>query len=945
MVAATMSLDQVVAAQQPESIDQVIVIVIDVSSSMGQNNSLGEAKAAATLACALLRGRVALVVFSDRAEVSPIFDLATQRDQATAWISNLRTQGGTKYLQALDAVESLQPRAVVFVSDGAPEEHADAILNRVRDQIRCPLHTIAVQAGDQARDVLGRMAATSKAGFHVVAHPSEVIDTFLDILGQIRRFRRHEMSAASLALPDVQGDLVAIGLDARPELAGATERQEITLGGRPILVVRASYAALSEVTVSAPEIAPDKRVVVLRFDQPSSRMKLGPVLIRDGRAQVEASSSFHDPDGGALDPRGIAELSALFEAVDSQGQVIQSVTAKASPTQPALVATLDLPIKDGAAVPFTVRLVSDDRSSGVPFRASESQVVVVDPATAARAPAVSARGRTVAADALQLLVVAHRRRTGRVVLLDSYQQPAGLRHALAGDAITVELVRGKDRITPPEFASLGGGLRARLTRDDGSVEDVPLSLDGDRFTTERRLFPRPGRLGVRVAVEGLNLQLEGQIRIELVALRLIVRKPPAWQTLSVLPQWTVTPLEVSVAGTIENRPADAEDIQEVIERDGLRVVWSLLDNAGESMAGDSQADLAQPWRIAPRLPRTGDQSLKLELVDRRDQVRHALGWKFRVLDSPLRLEAAIRSGQGELVPLRPDRSQAPWLPRFFLKAVPVVVIARPSESEIYTVYHLAECRVGPVSATFNKASGQFEAEVEPAQAGRLECTGILRPYLGRGPVAPEAYPELHVIAPVPAPPYLVPRWDRLTALGALGLLGIPAGYVVQRRRYLRRIEAPALKARLLGASAQALPIVEPNQTGWGWPSPEIVVCRKGPQSTPWNLGLAYPSRPDGNRKAALAVVRQHPDGTVSVRARCDLPGLKAGRSRPLAPGDDFLLIADGIRMVLEHGTPATRSRRARESESDHSRIVHRALQAPVAPHASTEPDTDQEIFP
>ena len=962
------------------------------------------------------------------------------------WIANLKPQGGTKYLQAVGAAGRLDPRAVVFVSDGAPEESADAILNQVKAQVRCPLHTIAVQASDQARDILGRMAAATKAGFHVVAQPSDIVDTFLDILGQIRQFRRFEMQAGSLALPDIQGELVAIGLDARPEVEGAAERQDIRLGGRPILVARTSYAARGAVTITAPEVAQGKRVIVLRFDQPSSRMNLGPIVIEGDRARVEASSSFHDPEGGPVDPRGSAKLSALFEAVDSQGKVIQSVPGRPSPTEPALIATLDLPIKEGAAVPFTVRMVSDELSAGAPFRASESQVVVVDPTTARRAPTVSttseiqARGgragerlsgtatitakggtaeerraflaalkarpsvvivrpsprtasgaaatassvevttrieadralviefawgsdsvpcayevalpqgeaggvtyhaaravvRTVAGDVLQLIVVAHRRRSARVVLFDSYQKPAELGYAIIGDEITVQLVRGKDHLTPPEFASLRSGLRARLHQDDGSVEDVPLSLQGDRFTTEPRAFTRPGRLTVHVVVEGLGVQLGGQIRIEPVALQLVVTDPPVWQTLRSLPQGTVAPLELSVVGTVGDRPGAPGELDEVIGRDELHVAWALRDGTGELLAGDRLAASTQPCRILVRLERAGEQALKLELVDGRGQVRHAIGWKLTVMDAPLRVEMAIRSDRGE-VPLGPEPSRASWLPAVFLRSVPVIISIRPGESPIYIAYYLAECRVGAVAATFNKDLGRFEAEVERPDG--LECTGTLRPYQGREASISGTYPELHVVTSVFIPPHRVLRWDRLGTVGALGLMCIPVGYVFSRQRYLRRVEAPAIKARLLGASGRAMPVVEPNQRGWRWPSPEILICRNGKGDEPWNLVLAYPA--DVATRVVLADVRQEPDGVVIVRARCNLPGLKAGRSRRLTPGSDSVLIAEGVRLVVESRTGVSMSDKS--GRADGGTAALRILEMQTHPNVPLEPDSSKEM--
>src|SRR4051794_36768724 len=87
--------------KRPDAPDQMIVI--DVSTSMQQDRSLEQAKAAATLACALLEGRVAIAAFSDGVELSPIYDLATRRVEAMSWLAKLAVKGGTRYLRALDA--------------------------------------------------------------------------------------------------------------------------------------------------------------------------------------------------------------------------------------------------------------------------------------------------------------------------------------------------------------------------------------------------------------------------------------------------------------------------------------------------------------------------------------------------------------------------------------------------------------------------------------------------------------------------------------------------------------------------------------------------------------------------------------------------------------------------------------------------------------------------
>jgi hypothetical protein len=132
---------------------------------MEEEKRLDGAKQAAMLACPVLHGRVAVVGFSDQAAVSPTLDLGKQQDEALRWIESLRTISGTQYAQAIGAVANLKPRAVVFLSDGEPPAQ---ILDLVRNRIGCPLHTIAVQTSPKARDILGRMAATTKGGFHPI---------------------------------------------------------------------------------------------------------------------------------------------------------------------------------------------------------------------------------------------------------------------------------------------------------------------------------------------------------------------------------------------------------------------------------------------------------------------------------------------------------------------------------------------------------------------------------------------------------------------------------------------------------------------------------------------------------------------------------------------------------------------------------------------------------
>lgn len=995
---------------QPGETNGVVAIAIDVSTSMQKDGSLDEAKASATLACSLLRGRVVFVKFSDQVTLSQTFDLASQRGEAVAWIANLSVEGGTKYLPAIEAVARLDPKVAIFLSDGAPEENPDAILALVRNRIACPVHTIAVQGGDKAREVLGQMAGATRGGFHVVGQSGEIVGAFLAILGQIRQFSRCELTAPSLKMPDVEGELLAIGLESRPEIAGATDHQQITVGGRSIHIVRLPDSSRRAVTVSVPEVGRGKRAIVVRFDLPSAELRVGPVVLQGDRARVEVAGTLRDPAGHPIDPRNQTRLTTRFEALDQQGQVIQSIPGRISQTGPEVVGQIDLPAPGGAPVSFTARMTTEDTTAGVPFQVSESRVVVVDPATAQRAPSsraastIGARGGTagrrvtatatitvdggtdderraflkeleahpptievrniqsgaslavdratryeedravvqelswmsddkpgryevilpagtaagitypaargeattvaVAGDALQMIVMVYRANGPPLALLDTFRQPGALRRGMAGDEVSIQLVRNKDRVTLPEFSSLHGGLRARLVREDGSVEDVPLSLDGDRFVTERRRFLGPGRLVVRVDVGGLGLQIEGEVTFDPVELGLEVTQVPVWESLSALPQGLIAPMAVAIRGSLGGRPAGEEELAEIIERDGLRVVWSLRDGSGERLSGAAGTAGTTPIAIEPWLERSGPQSMRIELVDRRERVVQAIGWQFTVMDSPLRIGIARNGARGELVPVADSQGSWHWLPEFLCQPIGTVVTVRPSNSAIFTAYHLADCRVGDVEAAYVASRGQFEAEFNPGSS--VTCKGTLRPYAALATDAPG--PELRVIELVKVQQGQTPHPGRVAAFLAIALASIPAGYRLMRRCALHRLEAPGLRARLLGASGRVKLLVGTSRRGWRWPCAEILVGRTGPADAPWTIDLFDRDSPEAEQVrsgvgAILAIVRLEPGGSVTVQARQDLPGLKAKHARRLVPGERGLTVGPNVVLVVESSRP------------------------------------------
>ena len=144
---------------------------------------------AARLGIYLLDGDLQIVAFSDKPVASPTYCLKSQRGEAVQFIENLKADGGTRYLPPL-RLPGTRPIAVGFISDGQPDEGEDAILDYLRRNVRCPMHTIAMTTSAGAEQLLAKMAAVTGGGFYRVRQPVGVIEAFLRMLGQVRGFRR-----------------------------------------------------------------------------------------------------------------------------------------------------------------------------------------------------------------------------------------------------------------------------------------------------------------------------------------------------------------------------------------------------------------------------------------------------------------------------------------------------------------------------------------------------------------------------------------------------------------------------------------------------------------------------------------------------------------------------------------------------------------------------------
>jgi hypothetical protein len=500
-----------------------------------------------------------------------------------------------------------------------------------------------------------------------------------------------------------------------------------------------------------------------------------------------------------------------------------------------------------------------------------------------------------------LLVVAHRVRTPRQVLFDSLQPQPERGFALAGDRLALELVRGPG-LEPEEFTSLGSSLRARLIRDDGSVEEAPLVQSGDRYTTEPRVFSQPGRLQleVDVDVEGLRLRLEGTVRIEPLALRLLLPSHPFWETQAVLPQGAIVPLEVDVSGTVGGRAANAVEMLEVAGRENLNLRWSLSDGTGGHPDGASRGVETAPWRTDIWLTHLGDQTLAVELVDGDGRVRHAVRSHIKVVATPFELRTEVRSVDGGFSLLPSSGMRPGWIPRWLpwlVAARPVVVVVRPIPSPLYSTLHLARVKAGGVDAGFVRERGRFEAEV--SRGGVLDCLGVLRPY-GWEASAPGAPPEIHVALRLAVAEFIVPRWDHILAASAVVVVVLVGGFLLARWGRRRQLISRTLQGRLCGAPGRPKAMLGSNPRLW--PIAELLVCRDTRREGP--LGFCLTHREEANGLMVLGIARQRLDNMVDFRAVVDLPGLRAGRVRQLRIPDDCVQpIGEGIEFILEAARP------------------------------------------
>jgi hypothetical protein len=370
---------------QAEQAPQAIPIIIDVSGSMA-GKRIDAAKEGAKLAVAILDShqQVVVVDFNNTARRAA-FALLTpnQRLAAMAHIDALHADAGTNYLAALQTA-ALSPHApAIFLSDGEHNGSPAEVLDFLKANPAGPLFTVAIEAPPKAAKLLAEMAAITGGTFVAVENSEALVKTLVGIAQSLAHYRSYQPREELIRCRGARGKIIAFGFDAVPAL---------TVAGAPAKLAYEHLASLpgEQVRLAALDLPSAADLVIQATQKRSPQGRLGAILRQDlvrakmdvaapggkaaAGADLRVTTTLTDRDGLPVDPRRRPDVSSDFQLFDQDGRLIHKVTAKPSPTEPVLEATLPLPRQAG---PVTIKNISTDASSGVPFTAEESRTVIL----------------------------------------------------------------------------------------------------------------------------------------------------------------------------------------------------------------------------------------------------------------------------------------------------------------------------------------------------------------------------------------------------------------------------------------------------------------------------------------------------------------------------------------------------------------------------------------
>jgi len=201
------------APYNPEGFN--LAIVTDVSGSMRKEDPSGFNREGAQLALALssAEDNLALVAFSNgikaAIELRSMDDVAGQKAFSEG-INSLINRGGTNFIAALEEVDRQLDRvrttgqtAVIFLSDGVPEDPAknprviEHAIEYGRDQRR--IFTIALGPGAD-KDLLQEMANLSGGNSYQVTRADELVNGYLKILGDFYNLFTYDRDYRQIAV-------------------------------------------------------------------------------------------------------------------------------------------------------------------------------------------------------------------------------------------------------------------------------------------------------------------------------------------------------------------------------------------------------------------------------------------------------------------------------------------------------------------------------------------------------------------------------------------------------------------------------------------------------------------------------------------------------------------------------------------------------------------------
>jgi Mg-chelatase subunit ChlD len=183
---------------------KTIVVVIDVSGSMNQNDPNRAALEGALLIAGLAEqgDNVACITFSSDARVvAPLRTISSPDDRRELCreVANVRREGSTNFVAALgrarDILEDVAAPAgstVLFMTDG--EHNTGGTEADVLDQVKAfrdrgwKIQCLGYQGvlGEAHTPLLAQMAARTAGGFYVATKPRELLEDYIKITGELQ---------------------------------------------------------------------------------------------------------------------------------------------------------------------------------------------------------------------------------------------------------------------------------------------------------------------------------------------------------------------------------------------------------------------------------------------------------------------------------------------------------------------------------------------------------------------------------------------------------------------------------------------------------------------------------------------------------------------------------------------------------------------------------------